>query len=298
MQGAGIVNSDNKKKFSDALFILKIRDHEFNKIRELVHDHFGINLSNEKKMLVVGRLQKYLKENGFESFKDYLIFLESDQTGKALSDLINRISTNYTYFFREKEHFNFLNSVALPEIVGKHRAADSRDLRIWSAGCSAGDEAYSLVITMKEFLGTEYNEWDAGLLATDISATVLNEAKKGLYTRKRLGELNNVTIGKYFIDNKNNMFQLKSDILDEVTFRRFNLINDNFPFKKKFEVISCRNVMIYFDSQTREELVNKLYDFTVDGGYLFIGHSETLNKKKCAYNFIQPGIYRKGGENV
>ncbi len=298
MQDTGSADLDNKQNYSDTLFVLKIREHEFNKIRELVHDYFGINLSNEKKVLVVGRLQKYIKENGFASFKEYLEFLESDRTGKAFSDLINKISTNYTYFFREKEHFNFLNKVALPQIVGRHREAGSRDLRIWSAGCSAGDEAYSLVITMKEFLGTEYNDWDAGILATDISATVLNEAKNGVYTRKRLGGLNNLTIEKYFTNNENGMYQVKSEIFDEVTFRRFNLINDNFPFKKKFELISCRNVMIYFDNKTREELVNKFYDFTADGGYLFIGHSESLNKKKCAYNFVQPGIYRKGDEYV
>lgn len=281
-----------------SLFTLKIRDQEFNKIRELVHDHFGINLSTEKRMLVVGRLQKYMKENGFTDFKTYLSYLENDKSGKALSDLINRISTNYTYFFREKAHFNYLNTIVLPQMLQKHRAAEDKDLRIWSAGCSTGDEAYSLVILMKDYLGEEYHRWDAGILATDISETALNEAKKGIYNDKRLAELDSGAINKYFSDQKNGTYQVNDDVISEVTFRRFNLINDRFPFKKQFEIIFCRNVMIYFDARTREELVNRFYDFTADGGYLFIGHSESLNKKKCAYSFIQPGIYRKGGLNA
>lgn len=273
--------------------IINITDKEFELLKKMIYDKFGINLTNDKKSLVTGRLQKILKFNNFSSFNDYYIYVLNDKSGKALSDLINHISTNHTFFYREKEHFDYFSNVAFPEIVNNARKNNIRDLRIWCAGCSTGEEAYMIMILMYEYLGKEYSSWDCGLLATDISEKVLNIAKEGIYNYERMALLPQYFKNKYFtkIDNEN--WQVKDFLRREITFRRFNLMNTVFPFKKPFDIIFCRNVMIYFDQPARNSLVERFYNFTNNGGYLFIGHSETLGRESQLYKYVRPSVYKK-----
>ncbi|HQH29099.1 MAG TPA: CheR family methyltransferase, partial [Oligoflexia bacterium] len=154
------------------LDMMTISDEEFRSIRDLVYKHIGINLTTEKKSLVVGRLQKVIRNRGFSSFSDYYRFLIEDSSGAALDELATRISTNHTFFYREHDHFEFFNTVVLPEMVQCRRASAPRDLRVWSAGCSSGEEPYTLVMLMMEYFGAEYGRWDAGVLGTDISERV------------------------------------------------------------------------------------------------------------------------------
>ncbi len=156
--------------------MMTISDQEFTQLRSLVYDRFGINLTQEKRSLLVSRLQKLLRATGFANFKTYYDYLLTDKTGKALNELINRVSTNYSYFYREEAHFKFFKQTALPELIKKQTDRNSKDIRIWTAGCSTGEEPYMLIMLMKELLGINYNNWDAGLLATDISDTVLGFA--------------------------------------------------------------------------------------------------------------------------
>lgn len=275
-------------------FNIKLTDSEFESLRNLVFYSFGINLSNQKRKLIEKRITRLLKENNFQTFKEYFSYVKSDASSTALSNLINNITTNFTYFFREIEHYDFFKDRALPEILNRLSLNRSKDIRIWSAGCSSGEEAYSFIILMKEYLGLNYNELNAGLLATDISESMLNEAKTGIYGQDRINYITENILKKYFRPTGNEKWEIINDIKKEVTFRRFNLMSETFPFNKAFDIICCRNVMIYFNKKSRQMLTQKLYSHIVPGGYLFIGQSEYLEPQSSNFIYIKPGIYFKG----
>ncbi len=270
--------------------MITITNEEFNKITEYIRRNYGINLKEEKRALVTGRLQSVLAEKNFRSFSEYYDYIIQDKTGAASATLMNHITTNHTFFMREPEHFYYFRDTVLPYL--KSRAA-GRDLRIWSAGCSSGEEPYTLAMIIDEFFGREKPLWDAKILATDISGKALEKAKKGIYSDKELAQLPPSWRLKYFTKADAATSAVCERIKNEVIFRSLNLMSPAFGFKKKFHVIFCRNVMIYFNSETRDELANKFYSLTESGGYLFIGHSETLNREKTGYKFIMPAVYRK-----
>ena len=272
---------------------MAISDQEFEALRSLIYQRFGINLTDQKRSLLVGRLQKLLRTNGFSTFEEYYAFLQRDGSGQALSELINLISTNYTYFNREKDHFDFFYQTALPTVVKRLRQQNRKDLRIWCAGCSTGEEPYTLLMLMAEFLGQDYRNWDAGILATDISERVLSVARSGIYPEDRVRQVPE-QLRKYFVKRQDGQSAIRDDLRREATFRRFNLMNNQFPFKKPFQIIFCRNVMIYFDQPTRDALVRRFYQATEPGGYLFIGHSETLGRNHDLYRYLIPAAYQKG----
>ncbi len=273
---------------------VSISDAEFNAIRKLVYENFGINLTEQKRSLVVGRLQKFLRLKKFNTFEQYFNYVRNDASGQALGELINRISTNHTFFFREQDHFDFLRKVILPELETRLKKERANDLRLWCAGCSFGDEPYTFVISMLEHFGLNYKNYNAGLLATDISAAALSAAQTGVYPEERLKMVPPALKQKYFRDLNDGTFQVTDILKKEITFRRLNLMKQQLPFSKPFHLISCRNVMIYFDQPTRNALVKRFFDITVPGGYLFIGHSETLRNDSCPYAYVRPAIYRKG----
>jgi chemotaxis protein methyltransferase CheR len=272
---------------------LRISDKEFLLMRNLIYDTFGINLSEDKKSLIPGRLQGLMRKLGFETFHEYYEYVKSDKTANALIELVNLISTNHTFFYREKDHFEYFQQIALPDIIRRLEASNLKDLRIWCAGCSTGEEPYLLMMLMKEVLGPRYSAWDAGLLASDISEKVLMIARAGIYSEDRMELLPGFLKHKYFRKLKSGQQEVIDDIKKEIVFRRFNLMNKKFPFKKKFHIIFCRNVMIYFDQKTRDELINRFADCLEDNGYLFIGHSETLGRDQTNFKFIKPALYIK-----
>jgi len=273
---------------------MTIGDEEFNLLRRLIKSRFGINLTDQKRSLVVGRLQKLLRGEGFVNFKQYYEYLVNDKSERGLSELINRISTNHTYFNREKAHFDFFQQTALPAVVEMMRRQNNRDLRIWCAGCSSGEEPYTLQMLMMEHFGSAYSKWDAGILATDISERVLSIARAGIYPQERVAQLPQPLQNKYFRKLPDGNCQVAEAVRKEIVYRRFNLMNEKFPFKKPFHMVFCRNVMIYFDQQTREGLVQRFNQFTVNGGYLFIGHSETLGRNHALYRYVMPAVFQKG----
>ena len=269
-----------------------ITDAEFRSIRDLVYNRFGITLSDQKKTLVVGRLQKKLKEHGLKTFKEYYDMLVADKSGNLLTELANRITTNHTFFFREPEHFDFFKSDILPWMVQTHKARNDTDLRIWCAAASSGEEPYTLIITLLEYFGADYKNWNCGLLATDVSEQALAAAIGGIYVPARLQGVPPVILNKYFRKVPDG-YAVTDQLKKEVTYRNFNLMNKTLPFKKKFDCIWCRNVMIYFDTPTKHELVNRMYESTVNGGYLLIGHSETLDRNQTKWKYVKPAVYRK-----
>ena len=274
--------------------MMSISDREFTQLRDLIHRRFGINLTDQKRSLLVGRLQKLMRQLDLATFSQYYDYLTDDSSEKGLSELVDLISTNHTYFNREKDHFDFFSETALPTVIEKLKRQKRKDLRIWCAGCSTGEEPYTLLMLMKEYLGNEYRSWDAGILATDISDRALTTAKRGTYGSDRVMQLPETLQRKYFTAAGAGELAVCDQIKNEATFRRFNLMNTAFPFKKPFQMIFCRNVMIYFDQPTREALVSRYHQHTEPGGYLFIGHSETLGRSQSLYQYLKPALYQKG----
>ncbi len=269
----------------------KITDNEFEAIRKVVYNHFGINLTEQKKTLVVGRLQKVLRERKFDSFKDYFNWLTNDKSGEGLDELANRISTNHTFFNRENAHFDFFSKQVLTETIQRNQS--TKELRIWCAGCSSGEEPYTLMMLMMEKLGNQFSAWKTVLLATDISAIALKTAMTGTYDVDRVSQLPPNLRNKYFRKTPEGVLGVTDNVRKNIFFRRHNLMDAKFPFKKPFDAIFCRNVMIYFDRETRNTLVAKYHQHTVPGGYLFIGHSETLGRDDTQYNYVMPAVYKK-----
>ncbi|MBF0245404.1 MAG: protein-glutamate O-methyltransferase CheR [Planctomycetes bacterium] len=271
-----------------------LSDEDFRFFTGLIHRRFGINLTQDKRTLLVGRLTKMLREKGIPDFHAYRQLLEGPDGEAELDELVNRISTNFTFFFREPAHFDFFRTVALPEMKARHDCAGSRDLRVWCAAASSGEEPCSIAIAMREFFGTEYGRWSGGLLATDISAQALGVARCGVYPEDRLENMPAALRNRYFTRAADGEgWQVSQAILGDITYRRLNLMNENLPFKSAFDVIFCRNVMIYFDQATRDALVDRLARLIVPGGYLFIGHSESIGRGHAMLDYIKPATYRR-----
>ncbi len=273
--------------------IIQINDAEFRRIAELVYTQFGINLTDKKKALVRGRLNKLIKAQGFSSFQEYFDNVLNDTTGKSLISLIDKISTNHSYFFRENDHFNFLYEQAFPEVVKKLEASPETDLRIWSAGCAAGEEPYTLAILLYEYFGTSIYKGKPVILATDISLTALELAMEGVYAHERIKTVPKQLADKYLRPAGPEKMKVTENLKKLVLFKRLNFMRDSFPFKGKFHFIFCRNVMIYFDTKTKLELVAKFHRYLHDDGYLFIGHSETLGRGNELFQYIRPALYKK-----
>ncbi|MCL2852982.1 MAG: protein-glutamate O-methyltransferase CheR [Defluviitaleaceae bacterium] len=265
-----------------------LTDKEFYMLRDYIKANFGINLGIEKKSLIYSRLRSTLVEKGFADFTQYYNYLVNDKSGMSVVTFIDKITTNHTFFMRETDHFSYLRETALPEteqIFGRER-----DLRLWCAGCSSGEEAYTIKIIVEEYF--KGKGWNTDILATDISTTVLTKALNGQYLKENMGNMPPDWLKKYFVPQGEN-YAVCDDIKKGIIFRKFNLMNPSFTFKKKFHIVFCRNVMIYFDLNTRQELVEKFYNATEDGGYFFIGHSESLSNTKTNYKYIMPAVYRK-----
>ncbi len=264
---------------------------QFETLAKIIYNKSGIHIPKTKSMMIVSRLNSVLLKHSIENYDDYIEYLKHDLTGEKISELLNAVSTNLTYFYRESKHFEFFKNTVLPEISKNKK--NSKDLRIWSAGCSTGEEPYTLSILMHEYFKEEYKFWNAGVLATDIDTNVLLTAKRGVYAPEKLIKLPSQYKLPYFVKLKDGNFKLKNEIINDVLFKRFNLMNP-FPFKKQFHAIFCRNVMIYFDKKTVENLIRKFHKILLVGGYLFIGHSETIDRKKNKdFEYIMPACYRK-----
>ncbi len=274
---------------------MTISEKEFHLMRSLIYERFGINLSEKKRTFIVSRLQKLLRAEGYESFRQYYDSIIADKSGKALAELANFISTNYTFFNRERAHFDYFVNTALPVIVQRLRRQKSNDIRIWCAGCSSGEEPYMLAMLLLEYFSERYVSWNAGILATDISSHALSLAKSGVYTDEQVNLVPEVLRKKYFIHQSGDQWAVKECVKKEVTFRHFNLMNRTFPFRQSFHIIFCRNVMIYFDAPTREKLIYRFFKQTAQDGYLFIGHSESLPRDRCPYCYIKPAVYQRTG---
>jgi len=270
-------------------YLLKLNNETFNKITKYFYKHTGILLKEQKKYFVENRLEKYIGEGKrFEDFEQFYQALINDKTGEIKSILIQSLTTNWTFFFRENIHFEFL----------RQYIADNYDkdpyIRIWSAGCSTGEEAYSAAITCYETV-PDIKSYDLKILATDISDKVLNYGSTGIYHYSKIK--NNIPdnlLKKYFIfDKENKSFIVKEQIKQFVYFRYLNLMVEKYPFQKKFDIVFLRNVLIYFDKNEKEYILSKIYNFIKDKGFLILGLSESLVDIKHPFIILNNSIYKK-----
>ena len=269
---------------------VSITDAEFNRLVTYLHDSYGINLA-QKRVLVEGRLGSELTARGFSDYNEFLNMVFADRTGVELVNLLNKLTTNHTYFLREQEHYQFMREVFLPEI--ERKKAGKKVIYIWSAGCSSGEEPYTNEIEMMEYFGRDAINWDTKILATDISRKVLAKAQQGVYHADSMKNLSEGVKQKYFIPLENDCYRVCDELKKRVVFKVFNLM-DEIPYRKNpFDLIFCRNVMIYFDNDTKNKLVNRFYDVLAPGGYLFIGHAESISRDASRFQYVKPAIYRK-----
>ncbi len=277
-----------------AIGLEKISDKDFVRFCDFVYKRCGITLSDNKRDLVHSRLAKRLRALGLDSYSEYFELLYNGRDNEQeIVNLLDAISTNVTYFFREDKHFDFLVSTLIPELESSRNRAQGDSIRIWSAGCSTGEEPYSLAITFAENIALENR--DFRILATDLSTNVLAHASKGVYDNERLRNVSGALLKKYFTGSRDrSRYKVSEKLASCIKFARLNLMHD-FPFKNSFNCIFCRNVMIYFDRQTQGQLVNKFSSFLNPGGYLMIGHSESLTNVDHDLIYVQPSLYRKKG---
>lgn len=272
-----------------------LTDRLFAQYSELVYRECGINLHDGKKSLLQARLNKRLRVTGFTSYESYFQYLTSGESREELVHFLDCISTNLTYFFREPQHFEFLNQMIPEMLAAKQKERDLR-IRVWSAGCSTGEEPYSLAMGVLQHL-KDRERYDFKILATDISTRVLDVAKAGIYPSEKLQRVHPDLRKSYFKKRTGNGssgdgYEVVPLLKNIVRFARLNL-NENYPFKGPFDFIFCRNVMIYFDKKTQESLIQKMSQYLVPGGYLFVGHSESLMGLNHSMKYICPAVYRK-----
>ncbi len=265
----------------------------FQQYSELVYQQSGINLHDGKKALLQARLNKRLRATGISSYDTYYQFITSGDHPDELIRFLDCISTNLTYFFREPQHFDFLDKVLLPELLEKKRRERTNRIRVWSAGCSTGEEPYSLTMSVLSHLD-DIRKWDFRLLATDISTRVLEIAATGVYPGEKVQKVPPQFQKLYFHRNNGSKeeFEVVPLLKQIVAFRRVNL-KDVYPFKGPFDFVFCRNVMIYFDKKTQEALVKRIAGYLTSGGCLFVGHSESLTGLDHPLTYVRPAVYRK-----
>jgi chemotaxis protein methyltransferase CheR len=268
----------------DAVPALEARD--FEQIRQLAYGTFGLDLKPGKEELVSARLRRVLRQGGFRSFQDYYRHVQADRTGVALAALIDALATNHTAFLREPEHFTFLRDNVLPSL------ATREILELWSAACSTGEEVWTLAMVLNEALPSRR----ISITATDISNKALRAAQAAEYPPDRCQGIPATWLSRYFVPGTGPVktYQVAPRVRAQVNFRRMNLV-ESFSWPRPFPVVFCRNVMIYFDRQTQEQVVRRLTACLEPGGYLFVGHAESLTRITHTLEYVRPAVYRKPG---
>lgn len=266
---------------------------EYELIRQLVYAKSGINLGDKKKHLVRSRLGKIVRKHGMDSFREYYDYVVDDPNGERLCELLDAISTNTTHLFREERHFTFLKNLIQQLAVQLGRSSGEATIRIWSAACSSGEEPHSIAIVAHTEL-LRHPSIQLKILATDISVEMLRRAQQGLYTAEQAGKVSAELRRRYFQEvcrDGETQYQIAPELQRLIKYARFNLMATTFPFRNQFDIIFCRNVMIYFDKKTQEQLVGKFCRVLRPGGYLMIGHSESLHGIAHTLTQVEPATY-------
>ena len=266
-----------------------LTDQEFQLFKDLIYQQVGISLDTPKKTLLVSRLGKRLRELGLPTYQAYYDCVCGKGGEEELTKLLDLVSTNKTDFFREQVHFDFLRDHVLPQ------AHAVKKLRIWSSASSSGEEPYTIAMSLSDAI-SDISRWDIKILASDISTRVLAKAASGIYEEERVSQLPKDIVQRHFLKGKGvqeGKVQVRPELAKLVAFRRINLMDSTFPIRSPLDVIFCRNVMIYFDRSTQATLMEKFFRYLRPGGYLFIGHSESLQWIDHQFTYLRPTIYQK-----
>ncbi|MBQ3671760.1 MAG: chemotaxis protein CheR [Treponema sp.] len=271
-----------------------LTDEQFHKIADFIQTNVGIKMPDQKKIMVQSRLYSRLKELKIDNFDEYIdyAFQKNAQGDEEIALMINVITTNLTSFFRENQHFEYMTASALPEI-----AKEFDKLEVWSAACSSGEEPYTLSIVIQEFMRTHSGAFkDFSVLASDISSRMLDKAVNAVYPMDEVESLSFDLKKRYFLrskDQSNPLVRLKKTTREKVVFQRLNFMDDDYPISTMKNIIFCRNALIYFDKPTQEAVIRKLIKHLVPGGYLFLGHSETIFGMDLPLKTVGPTIFKK-----
>ncbi len=291
----GVLTGANNDNQTDATMEIQrdfdFTERDFERIRRLVREHSGINLTEAKKDMVYSRLARRLRALGLKRFSEYCALVENDDGGE-LVNFTNSITTNLTAFFRENHHFEYLAGTLLPRL--RREKGTQRRIRAWSAGCSTGEEPYSIAMVLKESLPSHEN-WDVRILATDLDSNVLETARRGIYSEQRLSGVSGERRRRWFLKGKGRhegSVRVSPALQEIIRFRQLNLLRE-WPFRGPFDFIFCRNVVIYFDKPTQKTLFERYADVLTEQAHLFIGHSESLFKVTDRFKLIGQTIYRK-----
>lgn len=276
-----------------ALHSVTMTGKEFRLFSKFIEGNCGIKMPESKKHMIESRLQKRLRSLELRSFRDYYDFVVSPKGMRnELVKMIDAVTTNKTDFFREPAHFTYLTETVLPELAGSN---NYEGIRVWSAGCSSGEEPYTLAMVLSEY-DRKFQRCRFSILATDICTSVLETACKGIYEEEKIAPVPHELRKKYLLrsrDRSLGVIRMAPEIRSLVTFRRLNFLDDNYAIAEPLQVIFCRNVLIYFDRATQEKLINRFCRKLVPGGYLFLGHSETINGMNVPLKHVESTIYRK-----
>lgn len=268
-----------------------LTESDFKFIADIIYDHAGIVLSDKKCDLVHSRLGRRLRALQLSSFKDYCQYLKSSQGSEEMTVMTNALTTNLTSFYREAHHFDHLKNIAVPEFQGQ-ASQQGRRLRIWSSACSTGEEPYSIAMTLLDS-GIDRRSWDVRVLATDLNTEVLASASAGLYSEEVCAKLPAEARQRFVeLQPQGGKFPIKQDVKDLITFKQLNLLG-SWPMRHAFDVIFCRNVLIYFDNETKGKLINRFIGSLRPGGWLYLGHSETLHSTNKGLTLTGRTIYRR-----
>ena len=261
-------------------------DRDFKDIANLVYNACGIVLGDHKREMVYSRLARRIRALKLNDFKAYLAYLDTHKD-QEFDAFINAITTNLTSFFREFHHFEFIKSELVPSLLKSNK--DTKRVRIWSAGCSTGEEPYSLAMTLNNAFPSN---WDVKILATDLDSNVLEKAQKGVYTAANVNGLDDFHLKRWFLKSKDGEhYKVKDKLRECISFKRLNLLQD-WPMKGPFDLILCRNVVIYFDKETKDHLFKRYANILSEHGYLFLGHSESMGKEHSNYKNLGKTMYQ------
>jgi chemotaxis protein methyltransferase CheR len=270
---------------------------DFRRLAEFIYREAGISLAPAKRVMVETRLRKRLEALGIGSFHAYCEFVLGPQGGEEWTPLLDRITTNKTDFFREPGHFSVLTGTALPAMAALYQSGTRQPLTVWSAGCSSGEEPYTLAMVLSEYAAAQSGgRYRFAITATDLSTRVLEKAQQAVYATELVDPVPPALRHKYLLrsrDPARQVVRICPELRALVTFRRLNFMESRFSFDTPFDAIFCRNVMIYFDKPTQETLVNRFASHLRPGGYLFVGHSETLNGLRTPFQPVSPAVYRR-----
>ncbi|ABK43146.1 MCP methyltransferase, CheR-type [Magnetococcus marinus MC-1] len=277
-----------------------LTDQEFQQLAQLIQGQLGIQMPASKKTMLSARLQKRLRVLKIESMQAYVQWITDPVTaGQEYINFLDIVTTNKTDFFREPVHFDFLTHTLFPQL-SQLGLGQGRAVKIWSAGCSTGEEPYTIAMVAKEYEAQLRQPFKVDILATDISSRVLKQAKNGVYGMERISPISQALRKKYLLRHKDpnsDKVRMGPELRRMLRFGRLNFMDGEFGLKERMHVIFCRNVMIYFDRPTQQRLVNQFCQHLEPGGFLFIGHSETLNGLDVPLELLQPTIYRYAGRS-